>query len=107
MPAIKPSRPPAFDAKTFSDRLHERVLTTAGKPYSIFRTLAADGSLIGFPRYINWVRSLRDAVNANAIYLDEVKSDLDRHKATDNARHAVIEERLSALEASGGRPFPA
>src|SRR6187431_934302 len=96
--SAKPSRSPAFDAKSFSQRLHERVLSATGKPYAVFDPEDDSGKLIGFPRFIAWVRGLRDTVNANAVYLDDVAGGLGSHIATDNARHSALAGRVAALE---------
>lgn len=106
MASVKPPRPPTFDATGFSGRLHERVLTESGVAYPVFDPKDDDGKAIGFPRFIQWVRGLRDSVNANAIYLDQVKDDLDAHRAADNARHANLSNRVAALEAQQSAPFP-
>lgn len=106
MASAKPPRSPAFDATAFSSRLYERVLQANGKPYTVFRPKNDAGTLINFPRFANWLRNIRDVVNANALFLDEVKNDLDVHKAADNKRHATLENRVSALEAGGTPPFP-
>jgi hypothetical protein len=105
--SAKPPRAPAFDDKAFAGRLHERVLTATGKPYVVFDPENDEGERIGFPRFIQWVRNLRDAVVANAVYLDDVKGDLDDHKAIDGARHANLAGRVAALEeAQQHDPFP-
>lgn len=53
-------------------------------------------------------KGLRDVVMANAIYADQVKDDLDAHKAADQARHAALNQRVAALEAAAQtNPFPA
>lgn len=105
--SAKPPRPPAFDAKTFSQRLHERVTTEGGARYAVFDPVDdKTGQPINFPRWVNWLRNLRDAVQANAIYLDDVKEDLDAHKAADNTRHAALNDRVAALEAQQAAPFP-
>jgi hypothetical protein len=68
------------------------------------------------PVFHRWIRSegefdgagLRDVVNANAIYLDDVKQDLDGHKVTDAERHAALARRVATLEgAATSSPFPA
>lgn len=121
--SAKPTQPPAFDASTTWKVLDtelrkgepfveiEGVKTTVqqtGGPYAVFQDNA-------FPRWKRWVdgsaefdgSGLRDTVDANAQYLDEVKGDLDRHRDADNARHATLTQRVAALEAqSSSSPFP-
>ena len=105
---MKPTQPPAFDAKGFAQRLLERVVKPDGKPYAVFGET-------GLPRWARWINSsgeydgkgLRDVVNANAIYLDDVKNDLDAHKTVDNERHASLARRVTALEGQNtNAPFP-
>lgn len=109
MPSAKPTQPPAFDASA-----HEKVLDTElkkddGSSYAVFSDKA-------FPRWKRWIdgtaeydgTGLRDVVNANALYLDEVKDGLDAHKEADNQRHQTVNQRLTALEAAvQSPPFPA
>ena len=108
MPSLKPTQPPVFAEGTFAQRLSERVLTPDGKRYLVF------GSQY-FPKFIRWVKGsgeydgtgLRDVVLANALYLDDVKGDLDQHKDVDAARHAALAARVTKLEqGSGSPPFP-
>lgn len=103
MSAAKPTRPPSFDARGFSKRLYERVLQANGTPYGIFDYENDAAEPINFPRWKQWVQSVRDVVSANAIYLDAVKQDVDAHS------QAIIELRqdVKALqEAPPTRPFP-
>jgi hypothetical protein len=108
MSSSKPPRPPSFDAKSFSQRLYERVLSTAGKPYNVFDPVNDAGSLINFPRWKKWVDDkMYASVKANAVYLDEVKADLDTHIGIDNARQKALSDRVTALEeAQSSVPFP-
>lgn len=108
MPSLKPTQPPAFDAKGFTQRLWERVTKPDGGQYAVF-------SQEGLPRWVRWVggtseydgKGLRDVVNTNAIYLDDVKNDLDAHKALDNDRHGKLAMRVAALEGQQTTsPFP-
>lgn len=108
MPSQKPTQPPAFDAKGFAQRLYERVLKPDGTPYAVFGEN-------GMPRWARWLngsgeydgKGLRDVVNANALYLDDVKDDLDGHKVIDAQRHAALALRVTALEGqSTNAPFP-
>lgn len=107
MPSLKPTQPPTFAEGTFAQRLHERVLSPEGKRYLVF------GSQY-FPKFVRWVKGtgeydgtgLRDVVNANAIFLDHVKEDLDTHKEVDAERHAQLAARVRKLEEGGLPPFP-
>lgn len=110
MASQKPTQPPAGDFATFSKTLHDKVRKggyATGDPFTVF----ADGTL---PKFTRWVggtgefdgSGLRDVVNANALYADEVKNDLDEHKEIDKTRHAALAARVSALEAQGEPPFP-
>jgi len=96
MPSQKPPRPPAHDAKAANAAW--RTLTKAsGQAYEVF----ISGSYVTFT---DWTRKLRDAVNANAIYLDDVAS-------SNNQAHQQIgnlDERVAALEAQppSGITFP-
>jgi hypothetical protein len=108
VPSAKPTQPPAFDASA-----HEKVLDTElkkddGSSYAVFQDKA-------FPRWKRWVdgaaeydgTGLRYVVNANALYLDEVKNGLDAHKDADATRHQTVNQRLAALEAQAASPpFP-
>lgn len=105
MASVKPPRRPSFDAKSFSQRLWERVLSAAGGHYAVFDPVDDDGDLIGFPRYVRWTDTLRDGVNANAIFLDDVDKQLHSHIEADNTRHAALAARVKALE-DGTPPFP-
>lgn len=109
MASQKPTQPPAGDFGTFAKALWERVRKPDASPYAVF----ADGTL---PRFTRWVggtnefdgTGLRDTVNANALYLDQVKDDLDQHRNIDNARHATLAQRVTALEGQVSiSPFPA
>lgn len=107
MPSQKPTQPPAFDAATTWKVFDAELKKDDGSSYAVFQ----DAS---FPRYKRWIdgtaeydgKGLRDVVNANAIYLDEVKDGLDAHKAADASRHSSINERLAALEAAQAQPSP-
>lgn len=107
MPSAKPPRPPSFDDKTFSQRLWDRVRTDKGAQYAVFRPTNDAGAKIGFPRFADWVRNLRDIVNANALFLDDVKRDLDNSQENNGVAHASFDQRLKLLEAQiNNPPFP-
>lgn len=108
MSSSKPPRAPAFDGKTFTQRLYERVLSLTGKPYSVFDPTSDDGAAINFPRWKKWIdENLYGSVKANAVYLDAVKDDLDVHKTADLARHYKLDARVTALEEGQSNvPFP-
>lgn len=108
MASAKPGQPPAFDASTHEKVLYDEVRKDDGSGYQVFEDKA-------FPRWKRWVDGtaeydgvgLRDVVLANALYADQVKEDLDAHRAADQSRHAAINSRLSALEAAAQtNPFP-
>lgn len=107
MPSAKPPDRPAFDSKTFTGRLYDRVLSATGKPYTIFRGVSASGDAINFLAWSRWIDRLKDTIKANAQYLDDVKADLDDHRAVDLNRHQALDARVTALEeAQSTVPFP-
>ena len=108
MPSAKPSQPPASDFSTMEEAWYVNLRRPDGKPYEVFNNLT-------LTRWKRWVggefefdgKGLRDVVEANAHYLDDVKEDIDAHKAADLARHQTINSRLAALEAAAASaPFP-
>lgn len=108
MPSQKPTQPPDLDSKAFVTRLREVVAKVGMGPFSVYE----DKYL---PVFHRWIRSegefdgkgLRDVVNANAIFLDDIKDDLDAHKVLDNTRHTALAQRVTALEGqSTHAPFP-
>jgi hypothetical protein len=108
MASKKPSQPPPLDTKGFVTRIRELTAKVGLGPFPVF----GDD---GLPKFHRWVRGeleydgsgLRDVVNANAIYLDAVKEDLDAHKAVDSTRHTQLALRVSALEGQNtNAPFP-
>ena len=105
--AVKPTAPPAFDAKAANDAWLRRVLKDDGSPYAVF-------SGGGFHALNRWVlgtgeydgKGLADAVKTNAV-------EQNQHIASDNARHEAINQdlndldrRVAALEAQRSAPFP-
>jgi hypothetical protein len=109
MPSQKPTQPPDMDTKAFVARIRDTVAKVGIGPFQTFN----DEYL---PKFHRWIRSegefdgkgLRDVVNANAIYLDDIKEDLDAHKTLDNARHTSLAQRVAALEGQNtNTPFPA
>ncbi len=108
MPSQKPTQPPAFDATTFVKTLYDRVRKPDGSAYQVFE----DKALARWKRWLDGTveydgTGLRDTVNANALYLDQVKNDLDNHKDADNTRHAALAQRVTALEGQApATPFP-
>jgi len=108
MASKKPTQPPDMDTKAFVKRLREIVAKVGMAPVAAY-----DDKYL--PVFHRWIRSegefdgagLRDVVNANALYLDDVKEDLDGHKTIDNARHTALAQRVAALEgAATTTPFP-
>lgn len=109
MASLKPTQPPDFDSKSFVARLRDIAAKVGLGPYPVFSDKQ-------FPVFNRWVGStgefdgkgLRDVVNANAIYLDDVKNDLDAYKALGNQRYTSLAQRVSALEERNtNTPFPA
>lgn len=111
MASAKPTQAPAFDASTTWKVLDDELKKDDGSGYAVFQDKS-------FPRWKRWVdgtaefdgSGLRDTVDANAQYLDEVKNDLDKHRDADNARHTVLRQDLTTLraevEALQSGPFP-
>jgi hypothetical protein len=109
VPSAKPTQPPAFDATAHEKVLDAELKKDDGSSYAVFQDKS-------FPRWKRWVggegpeydgTGLRDVVNANALYLDEVKNGLDAHKDADAQRHQTVNQRLTALEAQAtSPPFP-
>lgn len=108
MAAQKPTQPPAADMSVLVntvDALSQKVL---GKPLGL--------GAKQLPRWKRWLggdkpdydgTGLRDVVNTNALYLDNVKKDLDEYQAADNLRQQNTNARLAALEAQiNNPPFP-
>lgn len=108
MPSQKPTQPPASDFGTMEAAWYENLKRPDGKPYEVFNK----ATLTTWKRWVGGEfefdgKGLRDVVNANAIYLDEVKEGLDAHKAADASRHQTVNQRLAALEAAASQnPFP-
>lgn len=108
MPSKKPTQPPPFDASQTWKVFNAELKKDDGSSYQVFQEKS-------FPTWKQWVEStgaydgagLRDVVNANAIYLDSVKDQVDTHITNDNERHSSIATRLAALEdAVANPPFP-
>lgn len=100
-------RLPAFDAKSFSQRLYERVRKESGGAYSIFDPLDDSGKPLNFPRFVQGLRGLRDNVATHDVQLKDQKSDIDSLRAMADRRLDAAEGRLAALEAQQNDPFPA
>lgn len=99
MPSAKPPKPPAHDAKA-ANTAWRSVKRPDGSEYAVF----ASESYVGFTA---WTRALRDIVNANALYLDDVKGDLDDLRGSTDPRLDKLEADVKALqEAPQSRPFP-
>lgn len=104
MAAPKPPRPPAFDAKSREKRLYENVRQANGLPYAAFAYETADGEPTGAPRFFQWLRKLRDVVNALAVYVDDYVR-FNNSRVTDVAAQVQdVDERLAEVEAARG-PF--
>lgn len=107
MPSAKPGQPPAADLSVLVKRVDELSKQAGLGPIPIGATK--------LPLWKRWIgaekpeydgKGLRDVVNANALYLDQVKDDIDTHKALDTDRHQALAARVSALEAQSQPPFP-
>jgi hypothetical protein len=91
-----------FDARSFTQRLYERVRTPNNAQYPIFNPSGAES----FVTFVNSVRAVRDAAAATAVFAEDIKNDLDDHKVVDIARHNALSQRVAALEAQHSSPFP-
>lgn len=95
-------RLPAFDAKVFAQRLYERVRRPNGDPYAVFDPADDSGHPIGFPRFVEGLRTQRDVVAAHDVQLQDHKRDLDSLAADVND----LDGRVAALEGQQATPFP-
>ena len=108
MPSAKPTQPPASDFSTMEEAWYDNLRRSDGKPYEVFN----NQTLTKWKRWVGGEfefdgKGLRDVVMANAVYADQVKEDLDAHKAADLNRHQIANQRLAALEAAvANPPFP-
>lgn len=108
MPSAKPTQPPASDFSTMEKAWYDNLKRPDGQPYEVFnnKTLTKWKRWVGGELEFDGV-GLRDVVNANALFADQVKEDLDAHKAADLSRHQTVNQRLAALEAAvTNPPFP-
>jgi hypothetical protein len=109
MPSKKPTQPPAADFSTMEQAWYDNLRRPDGQPYEVFNVQ----TLTRFKRWVGGEfefdgTGLRDTVFSNATYLDQVKDDLDAHKAADLNRHQTLNHRIAALEAQlENPPFPA
>lgn len=106
--SAKPTQAPAFDATAHELALYNSVRKPDGTPYLVF----ADKAL---PAWKRWVeasgefdgKGLRDVVNANALFLDAVKGQVDTVDAREAAHNTATDARLDRLEAAHSySPFP-
>lgn len=109
MPSQKPTQPPASDFSTMEKAWFDNLKRPDnGEPYQVFanKTLTRWKQWVGGEAEFDG-KGLRDVVNANALYADAVKADLDDHRRADLDRHQTINSRLAALEAAvQSPPFP-
>lgn len=108
MPSKKPTQPPPSDFATMEQAWYDNLRRPDGEPYQVFdnKTLTTWKRWVGGEHEFDG-SGLRDVVHTNAVFLDDVKSDLDAHKAADLSRHQGINSRLAALEAAvANPPFP-
>jgi predicted transcriptional regulator len=85
----------------------ESVKKPDGTDYLVFsrRTLTTWKRWVGGEFEFDGV-GLRDVVNANAVYLDGVKRDLDDHRENMGVAFNSVDSRLDALEAASTSSFP-
>ena len=121
MPEV-PELPP-FDARTFTTRLHERVLkgegyvevpdaTGAVKRYPVVNTSGRYAAFdpagpAAFDDFVIGLRGQQDVLERHEVQLngaDGLKEHIDRLDARERAHHAGQDARLDALEAAH-RPF--
>jgi hypothetical protein len=84
-----------FDAKSFAQRLYERVRKPDGTGYPVFGPEQ-------FPAFIGDVRKSTDVLNEHDVTIKDHKRDIDEH----SARLGDLEERMAAVEARPAVPFP-
>ena len=92
----------AHDAKTFTQRLFERVRKEDGGAYSVFDP-------VGSTSYVEaWksVRAVRDAAAATDVFAHDLQGDLVRVADAHDTRLDRLETRVAALEAQPGTSFP-
>lgn len=95
---------PAFDARSFTKRLHERVLKADGGAYPVFDP----ASPTGLPVFVDALRKQQDVVERHDVQLGDHKAHLDSLDAREAAHHQAQAARLTALEeAVAQSPFPA
>jgi hypothetical protein len=105
MASKKPNQAPDWNVDGFITKLNQIAAKVGISP---FNTTAQ-------PAWKRWVEAsgdqdvagLRDVVNTNAIYLDDVKGDLDTYKGLSSSEIADLDKRVAALEAAPALPFPA
>jgi hypothetical protein len=108
--SLKPTQPPkSADYSALVKKVNEVAAKAGVTPLSSANTTA-------IPRHKRWVggeapdydgTGLRDVVQANAVFLDDVKVDLDDFKENNGIAHASFARRLAAIEAQlAASPFP-
>lgn len=111
---------PPFDARSFTQRLHERVLkgegfvevpdaTGAVKRYSVQNTSGRyvsfdPAAATSFDKFVIGLRGQQDVVERLDVQASDQKEHLDRLDVRESAHHAAQDARLDALEAAH-RPF--
>lgn len=95
-------RLPSFDAKTFAQRLYERVRKPNGDPYTVFDPVDDGGHPIGFPRFVEGLRTQRDVLAAHDVQLQDHKHDIDSMQADVDD----LDKRVAVLEGQQATPFP-
>lgn len=99
--SAKPTQPPAADFSTMEKAWYDNLKRPDGQPYEVFN----NQTLTKWKRWVGGEfeydgQGLRDTVDANAQYLDEVKNDLDQHRTADNTRHAVVRQDITEIRAA-------
>jgi hypothetical protein len=104
MASKKPTQAPNWNVDGFIAKLNQIAAKVGISPFSTTDQ----------PAWKRWVEAsgdqdvngLRDVVNANAIYEDAIKSDLDSLRGSTDHRLDTLEAQVAALEAAPANPFP-
>jgi hypothetical protein len=100
---------PVLDGKAFVKPLAAAHPTASGGVRPVYGTQPEQSS-DPFPATLRWMRGdgefdgkgVKDVVNANAQFTDDIKGDVDEH----SDRLAKVEKRLALLEATPPTRFP-
>lgn len=102
MSAKRIVNPPVLDGKAFVEPLAKAFPTSSGTQRPVYGE--------PFPKFLRWLRGdsefdgtgVKDVVNANAQFTDDIKGDVDEHAQ----RLAELESRVAAVEARPSVGFP-